>query len=277
MHLDSGCINLEFAVSGIETELNGVAWVIRIARPKRRNALDKAAWKGIRDAVEAAPAAARAIVITGGTDVFSAGMDLKMDNPLLMEVGMAIGARDSNQIREIIVWLKNCLSALRETRIPTIAAIEGPCLGGGLEVALHCDVRVASDAAVFSMPEPRLGFVADVGGTTLLKRLVGPGKASWMITSGRRIDIDHAERWGLIEQRCSPGQALSEALALAHDMAQAAPVAMAASLELLRALPDGDFDRETEAGMQPLMAGEAMESMTARMERRKPSWCPPEA
>jgi enoyl-CoA hydratase/carnithine racemase len=261
-------------VSGIETELMGVAWVIRIARPKRRNALDKAAWKGIRDAVEAAPSSARAIVITGGTEVFSAGMDLKMDNPLLMEVGMAIGASDADKIREIIVWLKHCLSALRETRIPTIAAIEGPCLGGGLEVALHCDVRVAADTAVFAMPEPRLGFVADVGGTTLLKRLVGPGRASWMITTGRRIDVDHADRWGLIEQRCTTGQALTEALALVDDMAQAAPVAMAASLELLRAVPDGDFDRETEAGAQPLLAGEAMESMTARMERRKPTWCP---
>ena len=261
-------------MSGIETESIGDAWVVRIARPKRRNALDKAAWQGIGDAVRAAPDSARAIIVTGGAEVFSAGMDLKMDNPLLMEVGMAIGSQDEDKLRGTILWLKNCLGALRETRVPTIAAIEGACLGGGLEVALHCDVRIASDSAVFSMPEPRLGFVADVGGTTLLKRLIGPGRATWLITSASRIDADHAERWGLVEQRCGAGQALTEALALAHEMAHGAPVATAGTLAHLRAEPDGDFSTETEAGVQALLAGEVTEAVTARMEGRQPAWCP---
>ena len=261
-------------MSGIETELIGSAWVVHIARPERRNALDKACWQGIRDAVEARPEAARSIIITGGTKVFSAGMDLKMDNPLLMEVGAAIASRDAAQVRDIIVWLKRCLAALREAPVPTIAAIEGPCLGGGLEVALHCDVRIASDSALFAMPEPRLGFVADVGGTTFLKRLIGPGRASWLITSGRRIDADQAERWGLVEQRCGAGTALEAALALSQDMALGAPVAMESSLSLLRAEPPGELDNETDAGSTALLAGEVMEAMTARMEKRPPPWCP---
>jgi enoyl-CoA hydratase/carnithine racemase len=264
-------------VSGIETELNGTAWVIRIARPNRRNALDKAAWKGIRDAVLAMPASARSIIVTGGTEAFSAGMDLKMDNPLLMEVGMAITSGDSGKVREIILWLKHCVAALREASVPTIAAVEGPCLGGGLEVALHCDVRIASDSAVFAMPEPRLGFVADVGGTTLLKRLVGPGRASWMITSGRRIDADHAARWGLVEERCSAGSALEAALAFSRDVALGAPIAMANSVQLLRAEPPGELENETEAGTRPILAGEVMEAMTARMEKRSPAWYPSDA
>jgi enoyl-CoA hydratase/carnithine racemase len=261
-------------MSGITGQLEGTTWVVRIDRPSRRNALDKAGWKGIGDVVRAAPDSARAIIVTGSAEVFSAGMDLKMDNPLLMEVGMAIGSKDADKLRATIDWLKGCLGALREAKVPTIAAIEGPCLGGGLEVALHCDVRVASDSAVFSMPEPRLGFVADVGGTTLLKRLIGPGRASWLITSGRKIDVDHAERWGLIEQRCATGSALTEALALAADMALGAPVATAGSVELLRAEPTGEFANETDAGIRALLAGEVMEAVTARMEKRAPAWCP---
>jgi enoyl-CoA hydratase/carnithine racemase len=261
-------------MTGIETEAIGDVWVVRIARPERRNALDKAAWEGLGDAVRNAPETARAIVVTGTTQVFSAGMDLKMDNPLLMEVGMAIGNKDVVKLRDIIVSLKGCLAPLREATVPTIAAIEGPCMGGGLEVALHCDVRIASDTAIFSMPEPRIGFVADVGGTTLLKRLIGPGRASWLITAAKRIDADHAERWGLVEQRCEAGQALDQALALAHEMAHGAPVATAGTLELLRSGPEVAFSTETEAGVQALLAGEAMEAVTARMEGRTPSWCP---
>lgn len=261
-------------MSGIETELIGTVWLIRIARPSRRNALHKAAWQGIRDAVRSVPETARAIVVTGSSEVFSAGMDLKMDNPLLVEVGQAISNQNADQLKETILWLKDCLGALRETTIPTIAAVEGACLGGGLEVALHCDIRIASDSAVFAMPEPRLGFVADVGGTTLLKRLIGPGRATWLIASGARIDADHAEGWGLVEQRCPTGEACRQALSLARELAHGAPVATAGSLRLLRAVPDGAFEAETEAGVQALLAGEVMEAVTARLEGRLPTWCP---
>lgn len=262
-------------MSGIETESIGHAWVVRISRPQRRNALDKAAWEGIGEAVRSVPDSARAIIVTGAEGVFSAGMDLKMDNPLLMEVGMAIGSADPDGLRRIIRSLKSCLAPLREARVPTIAAIEGACLGGGLEVALHCDVRVASDTAVFAMPEPRLGFVADVGGTTLLRRLVGPGRASWLITTARRLNADTARQWGLVEQRCGAGAALTAALSLVDDMAQGAPVATENSLGLLREDLSADFDAETEAGVRALLAGEVMEAVQARMERRPAAWCPP--
>jgi len=257
--------------------VDGIAWVVRIDRPKRRNALGGPAWESLRDAVLAVPDEARAIIVTGSDSVFSAGMDLKLDNPLLMEVGQAIGAQDPDQLRSIIHRLKGCLSPLREAKVPTIAAIEGPCFGGGLEVALHCDVRVASDTAVMSMPEPRLGFVADVGGTTLLRRLVGPGRATWLISSGRKIGVETAENWGLIEQRSASGEALSDALALVWDMAKGAPVATEGSLGLLRGAEeclDQQFAAETEAGVKALLAGEVMEAIQARMASRSPAWAP---
>jgi len=263
--------------NGVVAELVDLAWVVRIDRPKRRNALGGPAWEALRDAVLAVPESARAVIVTGSDAVFSAGMDLKLDNPLLMEVGQAIGGQDAEQLMAIIHRLKACLAPLRQVGVPTIAAIEGPCLGGGLEIALHCDVRIASDTAVLSMPEPRLGFVADVGGTTLLRRLVGPGRASWLITSGRKVDVDTAERWGLIEQRCAAGEALSTALALVADMAKGAPVATRGSLALLRGSEEGldaRFDAETEAGIQALLAGEVMEAVQARMEGRAPAWAP---
>ena len=264
--------------NGIATELvNDIAWVVRIDRPQRRNALGGPTWTALRDAILAAPSSARAVVITGSDKVFSAGMDLKPDNPLLMEVAQAIGSRDADALQAIIHMLKGCLAPLREAGTPTIAAIEGACLGGGLEIALHCDVRIASDTAILSMPEPRLGFVADIGGTTLLRRLIGPGRASWLITSGRRIDADTAERWGLIEQRCAAGAALQAALALVTDMAKGAPVATRASLSLLRGEAEAieeALQAETAAGVDALLAGEVMEAVQARMEGRAAAWVP---
>jgi enoyl-CoA hydratase/carnithine racemase len=263
---------------GIVAELvNDIAWVVRIDRPQRRNALGGPTWSALRDAILAAPKSARAIVVTGSDKVFSAGMDLKPDNPLLLEVAQAIGNQDANALKEIIHMLKGCIAPLREAGIPTIAAIEGPCLGGGLEIALHCDVRIASQTTVLAMPEPRLGFVADIGGTTLLHRLIGPGRASWLITSGRRIDIDTAEQWGLVEQRCEAGTALSTALELVTDMAKGAPVATRASLALLRDETeslDQAFEAETAAGVDALLAGEVMEAIQARMQGRAAAWAP---
>lgn len=264
---------------GIDLTLEHGVAVVRIHRPSRRNALHGPAWRALGEVVRSVPSEARAIIVTGSDSVFSAGMDLKMDNPLLPRVAQGIMGQQGDQLREVILELKSGLAPLREAAVPTIAAIEGPCLGGGLEIALHCDVRVASESAVLSMPEPRLGFVADVGGTTLLRRLVGPGRATWLITSGRRIPVQQAERWGLVEQTCEPGTALSSALALALDMAKGAPVATQESLMLLRSevepLEDA-FARETDAGVRALLSGELLEAVGARSEGRLPRWAPTE-
>ncbi len=260
---------------GIETSRHEEAWVVRINRPDRRNALSGDTWTAFRDAVLAAPTDARAIIVTGSERTFSAGMDLKLDNPLLPRVGGLVAAQDADGLRALIQELKACLAPLRAARVPTIAAIEGHCLGAGLEIALHCDVRIASDSAIFSMPEPRLGFVADVGGTTLLRRLVGPGRASWLIASGRTIDTAMALQWGLVEERCDRGYALTHAHRFAHDAAHGGPVSTAASLRLLRDDPADlapALHRETEAGVEALLAGEVVEALAASAEHRTPAW-----
>ncbi len=253
-----------------------VAHVI-IQRVHRRNALDAAGWTAIGERVqEAAASGARALILRGEGDHFCAGMDLKLDNPLLGRAAQAITTQDGADLKALIIELKGCLSPLRSFPGPTIAAIEGGCLGGGLELALYCDVRIAGASATFAMPEPRIGFVPDVGGTTLLKRLVGPARATMLILSGRRINAENAFQMGIVESIHGDGEVLAAAEALAADMALSAPTATGLVLDLLRNHDDDSLDdalaAETEAGVKALLSGEALEGIGAFAERRAPRW-----
>lgn len=254
-----------------------VAHVV-INRPARRNALDADGWTGIGEQVTAAAhQGARALIVRGAGDHFCAGMDLKLDNPLLGRAARSMAQGDAADLRALIVELKGCLAPIRGFPGPTIAAIDGGCLGGGLELALHCDVRVASPRARFAMPEPRIGFVPDVGGTTLLRRLIGPARASWLILSGRSIDAETALQYGIVEELAA--DPLAAARALAADMAHSAPTATREVLRLLRAGDGRDLERalalETEAGLAALLSGEVMEGVAAFAERRAPRWVGP--
>jgi enoyl-CoA hydratase/carnithine racemase len=167
--------------------------VLRLDRPARRNALGAQMWAMVAVRVdEAARMGLRALILTGAGPHFCAGMDLKPDNPLLARAAQAVGDGDPVAARALIEELKGVGARLRRFPAPTIAAIEGVCLGGGLELALHCDVRVAAETAQLGMPEVRLGMVPDVGGTALLSRLVGPGRAIALICSGRAVDARRA-------------------------------------------------------------------------------------
>lgn len=259
----------------IELEVTEGVALVTIRRPERRNALDAAGWTGIGERVtEAAHSGARALVLRGAGDHFCAGMDLKPDNALMGRAVQAITTQDAPALRALITELKGCLAPIRGFPGPTIAAIEGSCLGGGLELALHCDVRIAAPSARFSMPEPRIGFVPDVGGTTLLRRLVGPSRATWLILSGRKIDAETALRMGIVEELADDVHAA--ALALAGDMSHSAPTATREVLGLLRSNDGRDLEGalalETEAGVAALLSGEVVEGVTAFIERRPARW-----
>jgi enoyl-CoA hydratase/carnithine racemase len=255
----------------------GVATVL-LQRPRRKNALDAAAWAGIGEAtLAAAHAGARALILTGAGGAFSAGMDLKPDNPLLARAAAGVLDQNGPALRALIEELKASLATLRGFPGPTVAAIEGVCLGGGLEVALHCDLRICAEDAVLSLPEPHIGFVPDVGGATLLKRLVGPARATWLTLSGRRIDAKTAAAWGLVEELAPPGGALAAAEAWVADALRAAPTASREVLGLMRGDLQADLAHETEAGVAALLSGEVLEGVAAFAEGRPPRWARPEA
>lgn len=254
---------------------DGIA-VITLDRPERRNALDLDAWHGLRDQVRAVPTSTRAIVVTGAGGHFCAGMDLSPGNPLITRIGPAIVGGSEAAAREVIEELKECVAALAEPGVPTFAAIEGACIGGGLEVALGCDVRICSTDAVIGLTEVRIGMIPDLGGCARLTRLVGPGRAADLVTTGRRIDGEEAFRLGIVERSCAPGTALENALAAARQVVENAPIAVRLALNVVRVAPDLGIAEalsvETRAGVLALTSGEPQEGVTAFFERRPPRW-----
>lgn len=255
---------------------DGVA-VLTLDRPERRNALCREMWQAIgARADEAAQAGVRALIVTGTGDHFCAGMDLKPDNAYVPMLMPAINDGNREVVREIIDELKASLSKLQNFPAPTIAAIEGACLGGGYEVALRCDIRIVGESAKLGLPEVRMGMVPDVGGTHLLTRLVGPGRAAWVICSGAAFDAAQSERMGLVEQVVPDGQTMTTARSLAAEIALGGPVSVRSAIQAIRQIPGISQEAacavETEAGIDAVTSGEPMEGITAFAQRRPPQW-----
>lgn len=246
-------------------------------RPARRNALDWTMWQRL-DALlqEAALARPRALVLRGEGPHFCSGMDLKPDNPIAGRALAAILGQDVEAARSILHDLKAILARLAAFPAPTIAAIEGVCVGGGLELALCCDVRIAATDARFALPEVRIGMIPDLGGTARASRLIGRGRAVLLICGGAPIYGEEAHRFGLVDRLVPTGGARTAALALAADIRRGGPIAVSLALDTLRAtgeLPLEDaLEQETEAGAQAIASGEGQEGLTAWIERREPRW-----
>ncbi len=188
----------------VRYERVGAASVLTIDRPERRNAVDAATARALREGLARFEAddGARALVLTGaGGEAFCAGADLKaMD----LDVDDPDGPMGFSR-----------LAASK----PTIAAIDGWCLAGGLELALWCDLRLATPASTFGCFERRWGVPLVDGGTQRLPRVVGLGRALDLILSGRAVDAEEAERIGLVTEVVAPGAHLERALALAEALA----------------------------------------------------------
>lgn len=246
-------------------------------RPERRNAFDADMWSSLRACCEELAAEPpRAVVVVGMGEHFSSGMDLSMSNPLLPRLAPAVMGKDDAALRAIIEELKADVQGLADLPCPVIAAVEGSCLGGALEVALCCDLIVATTASRFAMPETRWGMVPDVGGTTRLTRRIGRGRAGDLILTGRHLSGEEAAAWGLVERSCAPGTALETALEVAAAVCANAPTATREALRVLRRVEERDdaasFEHETQAGIAALASGEVLEGMQAFAIKRPPNW-----
>jgi len=190
--------------SEVRYQREGAAAVLTIDRPQRRNAVDASTAEALRRGLEEfeADADARALVLTGaGGESFCAGADLKA---LDLDVDHPAGPMG--------------FTRLTPTK-PTIAAIEGWCLAGGLELALWCDLRIATSSSTFGCFERRWGVPLIDGGTQRLPRVVGMGRALELILTGRPVDAEEALRIGLVNAVVEPGGHLARALALAESLA----------------------------------------------------------
>ncbi len=188
----------------VRYERRGAAAVLTIDRPRRRNAIDAATAAGLRQGLESfeADAGARALVLTGaGGEAFCAGADLKAIDLDVDDPAGPLG-----------------ISRLTPSK-PTIAAVDGWCLAGGLELALWCDLRLCTPSSVFGCFERRWGVPLVDGGTQRLPRVVGMGRALELILTGRAVEAEEAARIGLVNEVVAPGAHLERALELAERLA----------------------------------------------------------
>ncbi|MCB9781046.1 MAG: enoyl-CoA hydratase/isomerase family protein [Alphaproteobacteria bacterium] len=251
--------------------------LLTIRRDSRRNALHWPLWVELGEKVdEARDLGLRALILTGHGAHFCSGMDLKPDNPLVHRILPAIIDADADAARGVILELKAITRKLLDFPAPTIAAIEGVCAGGGYEVALHCDMLVIGEGGKVGLPEVRWGMVPDVGGTTLLTRRVGPGRAALAVTTGRMFDARRALELGYVDVVCDEGTALTEAWGIATDICEGGPHAVGAAVAALRKVPgrslDAALSAETDAGVAALTSGEPREGTMAFAEKRPASW-----
>ncbi len=212
----------------------------------------------------------RAIVVRGeGEKAFVAGADIT-EFPALRE--QVEGAAASGSARGI----QKLAARMDAGRTPVVAAIHGYCLGGGLELAMACDIRVAAEDAQLGQPEIKLGLIPGGGGTQRLPRLVGPAFASELIFTGRRIGAEEAREIGLVNRVVPEGEALNAAKEFAAEIAANAPLAVRHAKAATNRAMDVDLisGLEYEADQFALLFAteDAREGMGAFAERRKPQF-----
>lgn len=208
----------------------------------------------------------RAVVLAGtGDRAFCAGSDVKEFPSLFGRVA------EGKLIDENAVY-----NRLAELPLPTIAAIEGDALGGGLELALCCDLRVASDTALLGLPEVRLGVMPGSGGTQRLPRLIGLARAKELILLGELIDAETALSFGLVNRVVAQGQAESASLEIAKTLARRGPVAVREAKAVLNATLDGSLAAgqadELDASERVFSSDDMLEGAAAFVEKRPPHY-----
>jgi len=236
--------------------------LVTINRPEVRNALNPAALADLRGALEfvgRVPAVACA-VLAGEGGTFTTGDDLT-----------ETAAMDDAGFAAMIEGFQSITRALRGMAMPVIAAIEGFAVGGGLEIAAACDLRVCAEDTIFFCPEVRLGLLMSNGSSSILPRLIGAGRTRELMLTGRRFDATWAERAGLVNRVVPRGQVLDAALAMAGEVAANQPAAVRMTKSLLNQAEDREVAEalaaETKATLEAFSDPAVVAALKAELER----------
>ncbi len=205
----------------------------------------------------------RAVIVTGAGKAFCAGADLK-ERATLSET----------QVREFIYTIRNLFTFIEYMNKPVIAAINGIALGGGTELALACDIRIASESESMGLTETRLEIIPGAGGTQRLPRIVGRGKAKELIFTGRRVDSQEAAAIGLVNKACSHESLMEECRAMAAMICETGPIAVQQAKYAINYGLETDLHTglaiESNAYWITVPTEDRLEGLSAFREKRKP-------
>jgi enoyl-CoA hydratase len=263
------------------THDGGVA-TVRLERPEAANALDRTLWRELRDtftALDADPGV-RVVVLAGAGKHFCAGIDLSM----LGEIqGMAPDGADPGRAREalrrLILDLQDVLTTVERCRVPVLAAIQGVCVGAGLDLAVACDLRYATPRTKFSLKEVDMGLAADVGVLQRLPRIVGEGRAREMAYTCRDVRGPEAETMGLVNacvEADDPEALVAHVQEIARALAAKSPLAMRGTKHAItyardHSVADG-LDQIATWNASALISDDLTEAVTAFSEQRAPRY-----
>ena len=252
-------------MAAVRVEQDGAVGIVTLNRPEARNALSPQLMSELADAVEAfdADEGVNAIVIAGSDEVFAAGADIK---------AMAERSfQDVLQSSTMPMWQR-----IAACRTPTIAAVSGFALGGGCELALLCDMIVASETAEFGQPEITLGIIPGGGGTQRLARVMGKQRTMELVLTGRRIEAKEALQLGLVNMVTPKRKWLEEAISLAGVVARRPPIAARLAKQAVLAADEmalaAGLQHERRLYELAMATEDRVEGMRAFIEKRRPEF-----
>ena len=256
----------------VRVELDNGALRVTLNRPEKRNALDDATITALGEAFGTRAHAddVRCVVLRGEGPSFCAGLDR---NTLA-----SLGSADMDRVREHGPWFQGVIESIAECPRPTLAVVQGACVGGGVALLLACDLRIASSDAYFTLMEMRYAFVPDLGHVHRLQRDVGMARAKEFLFFGERLDARTLNEWGVINQVVPPSELDVAAQRWTERMRSAPPLAVRAVKRILHAHPGGvdgaESQREAlEANASGLFASEDFrEGLTSALEGRPPDF-----
>jgi enoyl-CoA hydratase len=249
---------------------------VQINRPEKVNAMSVAFWSEIIEIFEWADSTdeVRVVVLSGAGKHFSSGIDLMMLASVANELGKDVG-RNARLLRRKILQMQASFNAVDHCSKPVLAAIQGYCIGGAIDLISACDMRYAADDALFSIREIDMGMAADVGTLQRLPRLIGDGMMREMAYTGRNVDAAEAYRIGLVNRTfVDVAQLLEGVFAIARDIAAKSPIAINGTKRMLSYMRDHRIDDGLEyvatwnAAM--LQSPDLKLAMVAHMGKQKP-------
>ncbi len=256
----------------VTTTQRGPIFEIVLNRADKRNAINLDMYQQLDEAITAASQAedVRVVLIRGEGAVFSAGIDVTS----FLALPQRYGPDWMDKAWLITREFQAVLNRLEQLPMPTIALLQGYCLGLAMEMVLACDIRIAAKGTKLGLPETRLGIIPDVGGTTRLTRLIGPGRAKEVIFSGGQMKAKQAAKWGIVNHVVSKNKLMEKGEAVAGEILKSAPLAVGMAKQVINSIVDLEKGLTLEgwAQAQLFKTEDFGEAVSSFMMKRSPNF-----